>query len=68
MGEQHDHTWVSVRFMPVYVEPNGENLEVSVDENAELLARDDEVICCWFCNEQLTTVTYQTQCKSQQFA
>lgn len=61
-----NHAWVAVQYMPVQVEPDGENLQVTIAEDAEQMAKDDEVLCCWFCDIPLTTETYNTTCAAQE--
>lgn len=59
------HQWVELKFTPVEIESNGENVDVFTTEAADEIAHEDAEIQCWFCNAELSTDNFDEECVAQ---
>lgn len=57
------HLWVKIQYTPVHVQLESDGtLSISVEPVAEDVSNDDAVFGCGFCNEHLTTDSFNTEC------
>lgn len=65
-----DHFWVELQYLPVTVSIDETTGDVTIlsEEGADIIAKDEAVYGCWFCNMPLDTESVKTECVAEDAA
>lgn len=60
------HFWVKLQYTPIIVEQKDDGtLSVSEDIESVIIAEDEALLGCWFCQTPLAVESFDTECTPQ---